>query len=201
MGGGQSKARQTQTIPTPSKLLEVLQELWANRRSENVFIKPDGRAIRSVRTAFTRPANVLSCRVLRLTLYAAPMLQGWRGGRERYHPPSFVVVEGTKDDVSICSPVSRTSGTSYRENWFEFPQAIHNTKSPPLATSCAGVTELADALDSRSRDGHPAWGFKSPLRHNDWILESFPRRALRGSGIPSLKPECAAPSCSRLIAS
>ena len=29
----------------------------------------------------------------------------------------------------------------------------------------AGVAELADALDSKSSDGHPSWGFKSPLRH------------------------------------
>ena len=29
------------------------------------------------------------------------------------------------------------------------------------------MAELADALDSKSSAGHPAWGFKSPLRHPD----------------------------------
>ncbi len=29
----------------------------------------------------------------------------------------------------------------------------------------AGVAELADAADSKSAAGHPAWGFNSPLQH------------------------------------
>ena len=31
----------------------------------------------------------------------------------------------------------------------------------------AGVAELADALDSKSSDGYPSWGFDPPLRHQE----------------------------------
>jgi hypothetical protein len=34
----------------------------------------------------------------------------------------------------------------------------------------AGVAELADAADSKSAAGHPAWGFNSPLQHQPKFL-------------------------------
>lgn len=49
-----SKNRETQTIPIHSKLFAVLQQLWSSRKSEYVFAKPDGEALQSIRTAFTR---------------------------------------------------------------------------------------------------------------------------------------------------
>ena len=33
----------------------------------------------------------------------------------------------------------------------------------------AGVAELADAADSKSAAGHPAWGFNSPLQHQSYF--------------------------------
>src|SRR4029077_1970912 len=49
-----SKNRETQTIPIHSKLFAVLQQLWSSRKGEYVFAKPDGAALRSIRTGFTR---------------------------------------------------------------------------------------------------------------------------------------------------
>ncbi len=37
----------------------------------------------------------------------------------------------------------------------------------------AGVAELADAADSKSAAGHPAWGFNSPLQHQDPFLPAL----------------------------
>jgi integrase len=49
-----SKNRETQTIPIHSKLFAVLQQLWSSQKGEYVFAKPDGEALRSIRTGFTR---------------------------------------------------------------------------------------------------------------------------------------------------
>ena len=50
-----------------------------------------------------------------------------------------------------------------------------------IIRGAAGVAELADAADSKSAAGHPAWGFNSPLQHQIPRPHDFATHSRRNS--------------------
>ena len=143
-------------------------------------------------------------------------------GRARFaHRPTPVHATGNSVDRCLLNPaiivvleaqllscLARISGCrlgggfstrTERPKWIALP----DRDCFPIGCNWAGVAELADAADSKSAAGHPAWGFNSPLQHQsnpcriNWIQTDFFSCAL---GVPAGQCLCPTSCAHRLPA-